>query len=409
MIKILHFADIHLGVENYGRTDPATGMSSRLLDFLAALDQAVDHALQNRVDLALFAGDAYKTRDPTPTQQREFARRVRRLAEGGIPVFLLVGNHDTPNVLGKAHSVEIFDTLGVQDVQVARKPGTYRIETLHGPLQIVALPWVVKGALLAREEYKNLTLEELGEQILKKVADIIQAEVAALEPGVPALLAAHASVQGATYGSERSVMLGQDIVFPLGLLADPAFDYVALGHIHRHQVVNPGAYPPVVYSGSLERVDFGEEGQDKGFVVVDLGKGNTTFEFVPVRARPFVTIQVDARGTDPTQAVLSAISGANVAGAVVRVRVQMDPEQEGSFREEEVRRALRDADYVAGIAKEVQRPVRQRFGGRFAEQVTPLEALERYLEVTGTPPGKAQELLKYAQSLIQEVLAEGEG
>ena len=93
-MKILHCADLHLGVETYGRIDPATGLSSRLLDFLSTLDQVVDYALANKVDLVLFCGDAYKSREPSQTQQREFARRINRLATSGIAVFLLVGNHD---------------------------------------------------------------------------------------------------------------------------------------------------------------------------------------------------------------------------------------------------------------------------------------------------------------------------
>ena len=98
-MKILHTADIHLGTELYGHYDPLTGASSRLQDFATALDHAVDYAIAERVDLFLFAGDAYKTRDPSPTQQREFALRLRRLLEASVPVFLLTGNHDMPNAV----------------------------------------------------------------------------------------------------------------------------------------------------------------------------------------------------------------------------------------------------------------------------------------------------------------------
>ena len=72
-LRILHLADIHLGMENYGRVDPVTGLSSRLGDFLRSLDQALDWALDNDVHLVLIAGDIFKNRDPTPTIQREFA------------------------------------------------------------------------------------------------------------------------------------------------------------------------------------------------------------------------------------------------------------------------------------------------------------------------------------------------
>src|SRR3972149_6372656 len=118
-MKLLHFADLHIGVENYGRTDPATGLSTRLLDFLAAFDELVDYAIEAQVDAILFAGDAYKSRDPSQTHQREFARRIAHLTAAGIPVHLVAGNHDLPSIPGRATALEIFPTLAVQRLSVA--------------------------------------------------------------------------------------------------------------------------------------------------------------------------------------------------------------------------------------------------------------------------------------------------
>ena len=120
-MRILHFSDLHIGVENYGRTDPDTGLSTRLGDFLDSLDQVVDFALTQNVDLVLLAGDAYKGRDPSQTHQREFAKRLARLSEAQIPTFLLVGNHDLPNATSRANAVEIFSTLSL--------PHTYGTDT----------------------------------------------------------------------------------------------------------------------------------------------------------------------------------------------------------------------------------------------------------------------------------------
>ena len=80
----------------------------------------------------------------------------------------------------------------------------------------------------------------------------------AVDPALPVVLAAHASVEGAVYGGERSVMLGGDLVLPGSLVRDPRLDYVALGHIHKAQDLNPRAAPPVIYPGSIERVNWGE-------------------------------------------------------------------------------------------------------------------------------------------------------
>src|SRR5437899_2330790 len=111
MIKLLHLADLHIGTENHGRVDGATGLHTRLNDYLARLDEAIDYGLAEGADLVLIAGDIYKNRMPNPTHQREFAKRVRRIRQAGLPIVILIGNHDISPAAGRAHSIEIFDTL----------------------------------------------------------------------------------------------------------------------------------------------------------------------------------------------------------------------------------------------------------------------------------------------------------
>ena len=95
-MRIVHFSDVHIGVENYSRIDPKTGFSTRLLDFLNSFDQVIDYSINTNVDLVVFCGDAYKNRDPSQTHQREFAKRIALLSNKGIPTVLIVGNHDVP-------------------------------------------------------------------------------------------------------------------------------------------------------------------------------------------------------------------------------------------------------------------------------------------------------------------------
>lgn len=407
MIKLLHFADLHLGAENYGRMEPTTGLSSRLTDFLRAFDQVVDYALDeaNGVELVIFGGDAFKTRDPRPTYQRAFARRIRRLSQGGLPVVLIAGNHDLPTAANRAHAVEIFDTLSVPHVYVSSKPEWFRIEMESGPMQVVTLPWVTRNALLTREEYKNRSLEEVNELILERLIQIVEGEnglISQLDRAVPTVLVAHSTVQGAVYGSERSVMLGNEVLLPPSLVRHPAWDYVALGHIHKHQVLYES--PPVVYAGSLERIDFGEEKETKGFVVAEIERGNARYEFHPVDARPFVTVRVKADGDDPTAQVLAAVAAHDVTDAVVRVIAQTTADKEPLLRDSEIRRALAPAFYVAAVVKEVERPARLRLGQEaLVAELTPLEILERYFEVKQIPPERVPLLLHRARALLADV------
>ena len=150
MPKILHFADAHIDMANYGRHDPLTGLPLRVLDFLKSLDTIVEAAITERVDLVLFSGDAYKDRAPAPTFQREWGRRIIRLSKAGIPTLLLVGNHDLSPALGRANAIEEFATLEVPHVRVLDRPVFLKPDDLEGlPLQILALPWVSRSGLIA--------------------------------------------------------------------------------------------------------------------------------------------------------------------------------------------------------------------------------------------------------------------
>jgi exonuclease SbcD len=249
--------------------------------------------------------------------------------------------------------------------------------------------------------------------MLDKLEALLDQFVAELDPDLPTILTAHAAVQGAVFGAERSVMLGHDLVLPRSFVARPQFDYVAMGHIHRHQILPPQAPtdPPIVYPGSLERIDFGEESEDKGFVVVDIGDpdpatGRRTVrpEFRKVAARRFLTVRVATNGANPNETVLAKLHAqeAQIRDAVVRLIIKTPPEQEGGLRDDEIRKALGEAAYIAGISREVDRPARVRFGDHAVEQMTPRQALELYMKVKNIPGDRAGTLLAYAEQLMNE-------
>ncbi len=406
MPKILHLADIHIGMENYGRTDAASGLHTRLIDYLARLDEALEYGLvAEPVDLVLIAGDVYKNRTPNPTHQREFARRIQRVVRAGVPVFILTGNHDVPVAAGRAHSVEVFDALEIQHVTIAARMRVHRVETRGGPVQILAVPWLNRQSLLTKDELQGLPMSAIDAEIVHKVEAWIEAAVAQRDPGLPTILAFHGSLAGATLGSERAVMLGQDLVLPRSVVARPGVDYVALGHIHKHQAI--GSDPPAVYPGNLERIDFGEEKEAKGFVIADVQPGSASWHFVHVAARPFVTIEVDVREeADPMERIGRAINKRPVEGAVVRMLVQCTPQQRGQVEERVIRERLEvaGAHFVAAVALDIERTTR----GRFAEVrdelqrgLTPRRALELYLRTKNVAPARQEQLLAAADDLMR--------
>jgi len=169
----------------------------------------------------------------------------------------------------------------------------------------------------------------------------------------------------------------------------------------------------VVYAGSLERLNFGEGADDKGFYVVEInpaaepGKRQVSFDFHPVAGRRFLTVNVDIepQELDPTGVVIKAVSeqAGSVRDSIVRLNISLPAGTEDRLRDSDLRQALQEAHY-ATIARDIRRETRSRLGRVAVEEITPLDALKAYLESKKVAPERTQTLLEYGQQLIQEQL-----
>ena len=405
---IIHTADIHIGVENYSRPDPKTRTSSRLQDFLRSLDELVDYSIDNEADLVLICGDVYKSRNPTQTHQREFVKRISRLAREGIKVFLLAGNHDSPNVPGPATTLDIFPTLDIENVQIANELNTQIVQTRNGSIQIISLPWIRKGDFMSLEKYNQLSNEKFNSAIEEKLIEDLDKEIANLDSSMPSILASHVSVDLAKTSSEKSMTLGKDYLLPTNFLANPKLDYVALGHIHRHQILNDD--PPVVYSGSLERIDFGEEKDSKGFCVIDISTSPdqknrlNSYKFVEVNARRFKTIQIKIEENDgsPNEKIVAEIEKHDIYETIAQVIIEVSSSRYSEISDRKIRDSLSEANFVAAIRKNVITESKNRLGKELHESIPAIEALETYLKERNIGEEKIRLLLEKGQNLISE-------
>jgi len=404
-MKLLHIADIHLGMENYGRIDPSTGLHTRLKDFIKCFSYAVNIALEEKVDLVIFTGDAYKNSNPNPTHQREFARQIYRLSEAKIPVIMINGNHDNPVSFGRATSLDIFDILNISGVRVVTEPEILNIETKAGPVQVFGLPWPTRNLFLTKEEYKDFTDEEITKEIQKRASEKIREFARMVKPGTPAIFAAHLAAAEATYsGSERSAIIGRDPVFRTQVLAQKEFNYVALGHIHKFQDLNLNHHPPVVYPGSIERINFGEEKEDKGVCLVNIEEGNTSYEFIPLPARKFITIDVIiSQEQDPTNTLVGEIEKVDLSKAVVRVFYTLPAEREDLLDFKRISFALEKAFLVTVIARKSKPLERRKRVEEMTENLGMLEAMDKYIQNNSDLVPLTEELKTYAQELEKEL------
>jgi exonuclease SbcD len=347
MLRILHFADAHIDMANYGRRDPETGLPLRVLDFLKSLDTIVDTAVNERVDLVIFAGDAYKDRTPAPTFQREWERRIMRLSQAGIPTLLLIGNHDLSPSVGRATAMQEFETLAPPHVKLISKPTFLTPADLEGlPLQLACLPWISRSTLMANLDLPGGEADKIYSAIEERLDLVLQGWLENADPNLPVILTAHASVEGAVYGGERSVLLGGDLTLPGSLVRDPRLAYVALGHIHKAQDLNEGHQPPVIYPGSIERVDFGEAGDEKFFVIASVESGHTSVAWRKLTGiRPFVDRSIKIETQDGLEAqLLAALPPAEqLTGAIVRLTIEYPRDWDSLIDERLLREAAADS------------------------------------------------------------------
>ena len=405
MLTLIHFADAHIDMANYGRRDPESGLPLRVMDFLKSLDTIVDTAIAEKVDLVIFAGDAYKDRNPAPTFQREWGRRIMRLSHAKIPTLLLIGNHDLSPSLGRAHALNEFATLEVPNVRVLDRPQFLGPDDLWGlPLQVIALPWISRSGMMAQLGINGGNPAQIYAQLEERLTELVQQWLENADPALPTVLTAHASVQGAVYGGERTVMLGGDLVLSGSLVKDKRLDYVALGHIHKAQNLNEDAHPPVIYPGSIERVDFGEAADDKFFVIAKVERGAAVVEWRQLDGiRTFVDRAVKLDSTEGISDQLrDALPPADqLEGAIVRLVLEYPREWETLIDEAALREYTAEA-FQFHLVKRPQMEARIRLPeDQTVGSLTPLELLDLYWKASHTDMGESEALSELAAEIIR--------
>ncbi len=386
----------------HGRVNPETGNNTRLEDFVGTLTKCIDRAIAEPVDLVLFGGDAFPDSTPAPYIHELFATQFRRLADANIPAVLLVGNHDQHSHGSGGASLCIYRTLAVPGFVVGDSPKIHLINTTSGPVQVFTLPWLSHSSLFTRSETEGFSLAQVNELLLEKLQPVLNGEIRSLDPDIPTVLLGHLMADRAKFGSERFLAVGKGFTIPVSFLIRPEFDYVALGHVHKHQNLNPSNKPPVVYAGSIERVDFSEEKEEKGFILLELAKGKAEWEFCPLPVRAFRTIEVDvSEEEEPEKAILAAIQKKNIDGAVVRLIYKIRSEQLDLVNDSSLNAALAQAHTYTirpQLISQLARPRLPELG--VGESLDPLKALKTYLENREDLRDIAPDMLVAAERLI---------
>jgi len=389
---------------SHGRLNPKTGLNTRLEDFMGSLSLCIDRAIATPVDLVLFGGDAFPDATPPPFVHEAFASQFRRLADANIPTVLLVGNHDQHSQGNGGVSLSIYRTLAVPGFIVGDRLTTHRITTRNGDIQVITLPWLTRATLLTRPETEGLSLSGVNELLINRLEPVLEGEIRQLDTSLPTVLLAHLMADRASLGAERFLAVGKGFTVPLSLLNRPQFEYVALGHVHKHQNLNPSNDPPIVYPGSIDRVDFSEEKEDKGYVLIEVAKGEVKWEFCPLPVRPFRSIEVDvSQAENPQKELLKALKKYDIQEAVIRLVYKIRSEQLELINTNQLDEALKTAHSYsirAELISQLTRPRLPELG--VGNQLDPMEALKAYIDNKKDLRDIVDDMLEAAQLLLNQ-------
>ncbi len=376
-MHLVHFSDTHLGFFEYSKTDPETGLNQRELDFYRAWWKVVEDILRDPPDLVIHAGDLFHTPRPTNRAIRVASEGLKKIGDAGIPVVLISGNHSTPRIRVTG---SIFETLSLFPNVKAAFRGVYERFRV-GKVAVHCVPHCATEAEM-RAAFEAIRLDNTAELNI---------------------LVTHGSWQGReTYSmGEFSEQRIPDVEALLGL----RFDYVALGHYHRHVDVNDH----VSYCGSTERTSLSQRNAETGYLRLRWEANQLQRAFVAVPSRPVRRVELKPSPDTGPSEILETLEreaaqtpeGAIVDLALVDIR-----------RETYLKLDLREIDRIFERALVVERTVRLRNeedSERSGTEIGSLtEEFERFVVRRDLLPDDRRRLLNLGLEFLTAV-TEGQG
>ena len=369
-MKIITFADAHIGISTYSTIDPKTNLNTRVLDSLNGIDQIINYAEENNIKYILFAGDMFKNALPSPTLVREINKRIKASAEKGIKWIIQDGNHDVSPLETAKSALDPLSTLKVENVEHTRFEKTYMIDN---NIRVLVLP--------------TYTTQEEVENILSKYNDNIKTIVMGHFTSLNAKL------------NDWLIASNEDAI-DIKIFQKPNILAVVLGHLHKHQILNTN--PLSYYCSSTIRTDFNEEHDKKGFVVLDIDNNyNVSYIFKEIKTQEFLSVKMDLVGEDDAQANVMVYLNhikKDLIDKVVRVQLTLD--KENNIDDNEILEFLKNnnVSYIANISKIFDREQLIR-NKDINEQITEEEALREYFKDNSDK----DEIIKLGLSIINEM------
>jgi len=283
-MKISVIGDTHFGASySLGKTDLNTQLNSRLIDFSNTFNNIIDNFIKRGVKLIVLTGDIFETRSPTSAQLNAFSKCIRRATDFGLSIVIVVGNHDQQRVISTT-TVDIFNHLKLDKVIVFPEMGVHSIKDDDGStFHLILMPYRDRRML-------NATTNNDAINILKNRLNEFSSTLIGTK-----IVVGHFMLERTDEQENPDSFSINELVLPWNMFN--VVDAVVMGHVHKHSVVLE-KNPVIIYSGSMERVSFGEREHNKKTVVLDT-QNITNYELIPTSVKNLIEINFDYSNVEP--------------------------------------------------------------------------------------------------------------
>jgi len=375
-MRFFHLADLHIGF-------PLKNGENNF-NFQNTLDFVIEKAKEYKVDLVVIAGDVFHKRDPEVRDEKLFARFVNALAESNIEILIVTGNHEGAPFRERSIHLDLYNELPLKFIHISKMPEVISIKGVN----FITLPYPFKTNILSKEEYRDKSEDEVLNILNRRLLSIVDELISEVN-SEKNILVAHMPVSEGVIGFEQYINFSKELPLSIEELDRSNIIYYALGHLHKNQIIKSRKYEHTfAYPGSLDRLDFGEENDPKGFFFVEVEDSLKAIEFIENPfARKFYTIQIE------NDSSFDNINFEKIKDSIVRVVVKGNLEDEGKLRT--LIDKLKNSAYV------FTQVIDERDTGAVVlssvSEVDPMKAIEEYLDKS-----KDARLKKLRERILEE-------
>lgn len=359
-MKIAAIADLHIGLKTYSKIDPTTHFSYRELEVLNNLQQIIDDIYSKNIDILVIAGDIYHSPNISASLQNE-VNKILFAASNKLTIIMIDGNHDLPILSTAVSPLEVFSTLQVPNIIHSK---VYREIDIDN-IKFVLLP-----------------VYATSDEIIKYLSNVDKSK--------PIIVLGHLSVAGAKMNDW--LVAENEKYIDLNAFKQDNIKFVILGHLHKPQVLHD-KNPMIFYTGSLQRTDFNEENQDKGYWIIDTESEQT--EFIPINTLNFYTIK-DSLIQHSLSEIVNNIDKSRVNNAVIRVILDTDDEHKLSSDDEQYLTQYLSELKAISISIKVQAEITKHVRN---EQLTEELSVDKAIDTYFINSPRSEERIKLAKEI----------